>query len=48
MPISQAWLDLKVVELCRSSPSGKIEFPHFLQLLVLAAKEISITLEGLN
>jgi hypothetical protein len=37
-PISQSWLDLKVTELCRSSPSGKIEFPHFLQLLVLASK----------
>lgn len=45
--ISQGWLDLKVVELARTSPSGKIEFPHFLQLLLLASKHLSITMEGL-
>ena len=43
-PLSLTWLDLKIADLCRSSPTGKIEFPHFLQLLVLASKQLSITL----
>jgi len=46
-PLSQTWLDLKIADLCRTSPSGKIEFPHFLQLLGLASKKLNIPSEGL-
>lgn len=45
--IPHSWLDLKVVELTRNSPSGKIEFPHFLKLLILATKHLNITIDGL-
>jgi hypothetical protein len=46
-PISQTWLDLKIADLCRSSPSGKIEFPNFLQLLGLASKKLNVPSEEL-
>lgn len=36
------WLDLTITDLCRSSSSGKMEFPQFVQLISLTAKKINV------
>ena len=40
--LEQTWVDLTITELCRSSQSGKIELPHFLQLLQIVAGKLNI------
>jgi hypothetical protein len=40
--IEQTWVDLTITELCRNSPSGKIEFPHFVQLLQLVSVKLNV------
>jgi hypothetical protein len=46
-PLEQTWVDITISELCRTSPSGKIEFSHFLQLIKLAAEKLKIANEAL-
>jgi hypothetical protein len=41
--IGQAWLDIQIVNLQRSSNTGKIEFLQFLELLSAVSNKIGIT-----
>ena len=41
------WLDLTITDLCRSSPSGKVEFPQFLELMTLTANKLDLDHKGL-
>jgi hypothetical protein len=44
--LEQTWVDITITDLCRTSQSGKIEFPHFLQLLQIVAAKLNIDEEG--
>ena len=39
-------MDITITELCRSSQSGKLELPQFIQLLQIVAHKLNIEEEG--
>jgi hypothetical protein len=47
-PLAHAWLDLAVADVVRTSPSGKVEFPHFLLLLEAAARRLGMPADSLS